>query len=713
MTVFDHPSTSGQWSKRDWIALVLLMVTVGGLYIRTCNFDFVDIDDSDYVTGNPNVTSGLTIHNLHVAWTTIMIQNWSPLTMMGLQFIDGCFGTRPGPFHVANTLLHAVNTALLFVFLRKATNQYWPALFSAGLWGLHPLRVESVAWISEFKDVLCGCTSLLCMLAYLRYSRRRTAGPYAIVALMLVLALLSKPMAVTLPVALLLLDFWPLKEIAIPAELRRRWWMWRGLEKLPLLACSVAAILLALVSQQTAMGSASHFSLSIRLENAVVSIAAYLRDCFWPTGLSFFYPHPAMLTGQIAWPTLAVAGVLLVGLTLAAVLFYRSFPVLFVGWFWFILTLLPVLGLIQVGEQSRADRYTYIPAMMLTTSVVWLTDALASALRSQRIASVVAILLAVALSITTEMDVSNWRDSIALFTRADEMVPDNFFAKALLASELRADGRHKPAMKLAAEAARLSPHAWAPRFYLGLLLMDEKRFDEASQALSITPMPAKNWYALGLVSSAEADQCLADAGANPGDVARERAAIFEKQACDCLRRSLGLDGNNPAAADLLAQQINRLGDIDHAIQIWTDLTVRFPGYGTAHGHLGDALLQTNRVNESLAEYRMAIALGERDPAWESALALGYVTRLQPSPMSLQELTALATDARAKTGGQDPAALDALAACLARAGQFDEAISTADAAVAQADRLKQSALAIAIRKRLTFYQAGQPYIDRDR
>jgi len=287
------------WNRRDRLQIALLVFCTFALYFRTRHFDFIAYDDQLYVYQNAHVLQGLSLQNLRWASTMLMVGNWHPLTIVAELVISSLFGPTAGAFHLSSAVLHTVNVVLLYTFLRKCTGRAWAAFFTAGLWGLHPLRVESVAWVSELKDVLCGTLWLACMLAYLRYSYHRTIGRFGLVVLLHALALTAKPMAATLPAVLLLLDYWSITQIGAVAS-KMKWWTARILEKLPLLALSTADMAYAAYTQRDYMSPQSTaLPTSLRFENALLSYVAYLRDMFFPRNLAVFYPHPAMVNATI------------------------------------------------------------------------------------------------------------------------------------------------------------------------------------------------------------------------------------------------------------------------------------------------------------------------------------------------------------------------------------------------------------------------------
>jgi tetratricopeptide (TPR) repeat protein len=698
-----------RWSRRDWLALTVLVITVFGLYFQTHRFDFIDFDDNTYVYGNPHVTGGMTLANFRAAMTQSVSNNWHPLTMLGMLTIASIFGPGAATFHITNALLHTVNTALLFVFLRNSTTRFFPAFFAAALWGLHPLRVESVAWVSEFKDVLCGCLWLLCMLSYLRYCLHRTALAYLPVMLFQSLALLAKPMAVTLPFALLLLDWWTLQGLAPSDQSQRNWWIFRLREKVPLLLLAVGASVMAMLTQKEAQQALKHVAMGLRIENAVVSVTWYLKDFFWPSRLAAFYPHPAMLGVGVHAATATAGAMLLLFITISVCwAAYRSaeagtkdFRYLPMGWFWFLGTLVPVIGLLQVGEQARADRYTYLPSIGLTIAVVWLIADLVPR-RAMRAVFCAGCLAVLALWVVSNEDLKYWQNTDTLFTRADEVVPDNYTARSILGYHALLEGHPDKAIALVTAAVKLAPQSSASLISYGAVMFNSGRLDEAEWAYAKALSRTDGCYGHGRVLDAKAGKFV-----QSGD--GKAAASLRSQACEDFREAIAIDPENFPAQNALAQELARMQKLPDAIAVWRNLLVRAPAYGPAHGHLADALRLTGDPTGALAEYHAAIDLGERNPYWEMNLVYPLATDPRTSPDEVQKLVSIAVDARNQTRGQDPNALDNLAICLARVGQFDNAINAEQAAIDQANRLNKPASVKEFQARLDGYRNGIPFL----
>jgi hypothetical protein len=343
---------------------VFLATVILAVFGQTTGFGFVNYDDGNYVYENPEVTGGLTLKGIVWAFTHVHSGNWHPLTWISHMLDCQFYGLNPGDHHLTNILLHTVTAILLFLMLRRMTGFLWRSAFVAAMFAVHPLRVESVAWVSERKDVLSGLFFMLTIIAYVCYARNPWSSyRYGLVTLLFALGLMCKPMLVTLPFVLLLLDYWPLNRLTgwpVPKRLI--------FEKLPLLGLTAMSCIITLIAQKEGVWSSDQVSLTLRFFNVLISYMAYLGKMFWPSGLAVLYPFP--INGMPHWEMI-LAPVLLVSIS-AGVLFLRmTRPYLLIGWFWYLVMLLPVIGILQVGMQAMADRYTYLPQIGLYLMLTW------------------------------------------------------------------------------------------------------------------------------------------------------------------------------------------------------------------------------------------------------------------------------------------------------------------------------------------------------
>ena len=452
---------------------LLLFFGTAALYVPALKNGFVNYDDPAYVTQNPQVAEGLTARSLAWAFASTAEANWHPLTWISHMLDVQAFGMSPEGHHAQSVFWHAVNVVLLFLLLTKATGFAGRSAVVAALFAAHPLNVESVAWIAERKTVLCTFFFLLALGAYGWYAKRPRADRYLLVAIVFALALIAKPMAITLPFALLLIDFWPLQRF--PATSFER----LSIEKIPLFLMSVGSAVITVYAQRAggAVGSNQLLPLPIRCKNAIFSYWIYLQKAVWPSRLAVFYPHPE--ASLELWKVVAAA-VVLIGIT---ALFWRlrQRRYLMVGWLWFLGTLVPVIGIVQVGRQAWADRYAYIPLWGLFVIAVWLASAAAnrfSLSRALQVAVASAVLLAC--SVATHIQIGYWRNSYALFTHAIEVTQANPIAEGNLGSALMEMGRPDLAQAHLERAIQLMPTLAAAHYNLGMLWHRENELEKAA-----------------------------------------------------------------------------------------------------------------------------------------------------------------------------------------------------------------------------------------
>jgi len=443
--------------RRAVVAFLLASATFA-IFSRAGGNEFLLYDDAQYIVMNPRVAGGLSLDGVRWAFTSFYAFNWHPLTWISHMLDSSIFGTSPRGPHLVNALLHAANAALLLLVLERMTGALWGAALVAAGFALHPLHVQSVAWAAERKDVLSAFFWIAAMGGWLRYARRPRPGRYLAAAALIALGLLSKPMVVTLPLVLTLLDVWPLGRVSlVPAGFPGPP-PWRRvlLEKVPLLALAAASAALTLSAQ--AAGGTIHreIPLLLRLQNALVSLVAYLGMTVWPVRLAVFHPHPA--DGIAGWQAPAAA-LLLAAITVAAARAVRRAPWALVGWGWYVVSLLPVLGIVQVGGQGLADRYTYLPLTGIFLAVVWSGDSLAhrSAGRWKAVAAAACCALLVAWAAGTWVQLGYWKNDVTLFTRSLEVTPDNAEARYNLGKGLLEQGRQAEALDQLRRSVALDP----------------------------------------------------------------------------------------------------------------------------------------------------------------------------------------------------------------------------------------------------------------
>jgi len=630
------------------ISLAAITLAVFG---RTARFDFVNFDDGTFIYKAAGVTNGITASGLARAFTHGSSANWDPLTTISHMLDCRVYGLNAGGHHLTNVLLHAASVILLFLLLRKLTSELWSSAFVAAVFAVHPLRVESVAWVSERKDVLSGLFFMLTLGAYARY----VDGPpklsrYLVVVICFVLGLMSKVMLVTLPLVLLLLDYWPLGRIdALTREGRGAWAALRSrvvLEKVPLLALSAGACIVAMLTQRQAgaIHSLGELPISLRIGNAVVSLATYVRQMFWPTGLAVMYPFPAhgVEAGQL------VPAIVFTAAVFVAVLYLRrTRPYLLAGWLWYCVMLLPVIGLVQVGRQAHADRYTYLPQIGLYVALTWLAGSFGAGWRHRRaVYGAVAGLIIAELAVGAFNQTAYWRDSEALWRRDLACVPDNVVARNNLGLVMVYSGRVAEAMA------------------------------EFQQAIKIQP------------DNAEAYNNLGSALANRG---------WMDEAVGAFEQALKLQPDYPQARENLTRALGQKEPLAKAYD------------------LGTELCQQGRIDEAIAQFQNALAilpgfekarLALELIAWDLATSPDDTKRNGARALQLaQQLSNTSTPP-----GGDPGLMATLAAAYAETGRFADAAAAAARAQQIAMAQTNAPLVDALQQQLDVYQSGRPFRD---
>lgn len=607
-----------------WWALCGIIALEFAAYASVWRSGFVRFDDPDYVTKNPQVLAGLSWSGARWAFTTGHAANWHPLTWLSHMLDVQLFGLSPTAPHVMNLLLHACNTILLFVALRRMTGAVWRSLLVAALFGLHPLHVESVAWISERKDVLSTCFWMLALIAYTGYAREPTVRRYLLVALLFTLGLLSKPMVVSLPFVLLLLDVWPLGRTRFwrggpPQTSGRRAPPTRVIfEKLPLvgLAAIVSAVTIVVQRSGGSVGSVAAYPLPLRIENAAINYVAYIADMIWPARLGAFYPYR-----QSPSPVTVVGSVLLLAIVTAVALrTAQRRPYVIVGWFWYIGTLTPVIGVVQAGLQSMADRYTYVPLIGLFIVATWAIADLASARSKQRVAIPVAAALVLACTVRTYTQARTWHDSLSLWQNAVDATSDNAYAEYNLGVVLVEAGRVDDGIARFREALRVDPTYSDVHIDLGNALNRRGAVDDALAQFD-TVVRLRPDYAEARVAYGN---LLRTRGRNADAIAQYREAVHLEPTLASAHNELGnaltSDGRFPDAA------------VEYAEAVRLD-----PNFPEAHNNLGAALAREGKATEAVSEFLQALRLSPGDPRfhYNAALMLEAVGRTSEAVEHLQ------------------------------------------------------------------------------
>ena len=561
-------------ATRRGLAVLILVAATFAVYASVTRNGFVDFDDEKYIVTNRRVAAGPTGESLRWAFGTTALGYWHPVTWISHMIDCRMYGLNPAGHHLTSLLIHAANALLLFGLLDATTGARGPSFFVALLFAIHPLNVESVAWASERKNVLSTLFWLLTLWAYTAYTRAPSGARYLGVAAVFVLGLMTKPMVVTLPAVLLLFDYWPLGRLGHGTGWRRL-----VLEKVPLLVLSLASSAITFLAQR-ALGSVGSVPFLLRVENAVVNYAAYLFDLAWPTRLAPFYPYPASLPVT----RVALAAVLLLGVTVVVAVRAKKSPYLPVGWLWYLGTLVPVIGLVQVGRQSRADRYAYLPLIGIFIMIAWAAAEWAGASRARRAAAAVAATaVATALAFQCFVQVGYWRDSERLFSHALDVTSGNYIAHANLGTALAKRGDVQGALWHLSRAVEIDPTYRQSYDNLATALVDSGRPAEAISLLAQL-VPSQPDDATGHTSWAAALE----------DVGRPAEAV------EHYRRAIEIDPEYIAAYENLGVLLARRGRFEEALPLLRRALSLDPTSASNRANLCRALEDSGRREEAAA-----------------------------------------------------------------------------------------------------------------
>jgi tetratricopeptide (TPR) repeat protein len=593
---------SSAGNRRTVLSLALMLLTLG-VYNPAVNNDFVSFDDPAYVTGNRHVRAGLTWNTVKWAFRSTEQANWHPLTWLSHAADYQLFHLRAAGHHYVSVLLHALIVVLLFLFLEAATGLAWRSAVVAALFAVHPINVQSVAWAAERKNVLCMLFFVLTLPAYRWYAQNPSVQRYGVVGLLFVLGLMSKPMVITLPFVLLLLDYWPLGRTSTPSATQSQARTWTRLvwEKVPLFALSAASAVITMVAQKAGGAMHNEYPFWDRLLNAIVSYARYVEKAIWPSRLAAFYPHPdhSLPTWQVA-----TSALLLLSIT-ATVLMLRKKPYLAVGWFWYLGTMVPVIGLVQVGEQGMADRYAYIPFVGLFIAAIWGIADWARARRIPAIYPALAASMAIAgFSVAAHAQIGYWKNSVTLWSHALSVTQGNFVAEDSLGAELMDRGRFQEARAHFQDAAAINPRDAFSQLNLGVC---EKRQGNIQGAVER--------YETALRLSADTS-LRATAFGNLGSI--YRAAGDYAHARENYDSSLRLLPDNKFALIGLGLIAQKTGDLAHAVDYYTQAVKAEPS-DAEYLLLAQALAKAGRASEAQAVYGQAQTISRDWSATEQAV----------------------------------------------------------------------------------------------
>jgi tetratricopeptide (TPR) repeat protein len=665
--------------RRDLLIVLFLTVVTGAVYWQVSRHEFINYDDPDYVTGNGVVQQGLTKEGLAWAFGNLHGEKtyWHPVTWLSHMLDCQWFGLKPGAHHLVNVLLHVINAVLVFFLFKRMTGAVWRSAVVAALFALHPLQVDTVAWVSERKNVLSTLFCLLTLGAYVRYVARPGLVRYLGVLVFFILGLMSKPTLVTLPCVLLLLDFWPLGRLKIfksggaevkptktagpganpQSPARHSSVGWLLLEKLPLFVLAIASgIVTILAHRGLGMGSyeVHRLPMRLRVENAFVSYARYVGKAIWPAKLSILYPHPGV------WPAWQVAGsaALLLAVTGAALWNLKRRPSLAVGWFWFLGVLVPAIGLVQVGVQAMADRFAYVPVIGLFVLIVWGVSDWASAWRQGKVYLGIATGAALAAcTVLTSLQLRHWQNSITLFEHVVRVTTNNFVAQNFLSIYLLAAGKPDEALI------------------------------HVSEALLIRPEVPQFWFQRGEVFAAQ-----------------HRPA----EAIEQYRQAAQLNPKWSEPVKSIGNVLLREGKTNEAIAQYVAANKMAPDDWEAHARLAQVLAAGPDTAAGIEHYREALRLKPDWPETLNNLAWLLATHPNPAFRDGAEAVRLAERACALTGRKRVLYIGTLAAAYAEAGKFGEAVRTAQEARDLAAATGETELAAMNEKLRQLYQAGKPY-----
>lgn len=706
--------------RRDVVMAVVLAAATLAAFGRVAGNGFVDYDDESYVVQMPFVRDGLNVRDARWALTTTHAANWHPLTWLSLQ-LDASLGRlNPAQYHLTSLLLHGTTALLLFGVLGRMTAAAVPSLLAAALFALHPLRVESVAWVAERKDVLAGLFFVLTLWAYARYAAKPTAARYVAVALALTLGLAAKPMLVTVPFVLLLLDFWPLGRMAKG----RMAPMWLVAEKLPLLALAGGSCAVTVWAQRSggAFTTLENWGLDMRLLNAVVAYRRYLLKTLWPFPMVPFYPLPMALPAwQFIWALAPLAGV-----TLLALWQLWRRPYLLVGWLWFLGMLVPVIGLVQVGAQSMADRYSYLPSIGLFLALAWTAWGTVGRRRlSPTVMLGAALPVVAACAAASWVQVGIWRDSVRLWGHAVEAGPPSHVAHDHLGALLAARGDADAAVQHFQRALEIKPDYGTALNNLGRALADRGRYEEAlvylHRALAVNPELAAAHVNRGMVlartgKKAEAEREFAwalDRDPAHAEAHHNLAALLTEQgrpeeALPHYEAALASKLGFAMALNGLGVALDQLGRPREALRYLDEACRREPAKARYRFDLAHALLRTgDAASTARAQYAQALRLDPRFPEQAARTAWKLATDRDPAARNGRFAVQLAEQACEAVGRDEPALLEALAAAYAETGRFADATATARRALA-AGQGDQGETADALRRHLAIYQSHRPW-----
>jgi protein O-mannosyl-transferase len=593
------------------IICIALAAVVVGIYWPVHNHEFLNYDDPSYVTNNPAVKGGISWEGIRWAFTEFYSFNWHPLTWLSLMLDCQIFGIKAGPIHVVNVLFHIANTILLFLVLARMTKGVWQSAFVAGLFALHPLHVESVAWVAERKDVLSALFWLLTMLAYVRYAERPSVYRYIVTIVLFVLGLMAKPMLVTLPFVLLLLDYWPLERISNSKVSIKN----SLIEKVPFVFLSAVSCVITYIAQQKG-GAVGAIPFNERIANAIYSYFVYIGKLFWPTELAVLYPYPE---NTISVSTGFICVAVLILITVFCVFYGRRHKYLPVGWLWYLGTLVPTIGIIQVGSQAMADRYTYIPLIGLFVIVAFATaDMLKNVPAKKYILAPAAILILVFCALASFKQLGYWKDNIRLYERTLAITKNNAIIYYNYATALSSLGQKEKACQYFAEAVRLRPDIQDIHNNYGIALealgKTEEAFEQYQIAMKINPRSDIARYNQGwiLLQQGHFDEAIEQFRIYLG----EKADILSNGVTEqTTARFKQIFMSKPDTVEILSHMglcFAQKQDADTAVKYYRQALMLDPNHISTHRRLGLTLYSMGKTDEAIEQCRIVAAAEPND-----------------------------------------------------------------------------------------------------
>ena len=705
---------------------VFLVAIIWVVFGQARHFEFVNYDDRENVYENPVVVKGLSVSAVGWAFTHAQVANWIPLTTLSHMLDCQLFGRHAGGHHLVNVLWHAANAVLLFLVLRQMTGSLWCSAFAAAVFAVHPLRAESVAWVSERKDVLSGFFFLLTIAAYVRHVRRPSRAGYALMFLLFALGLMAKSMVATLPFVLLLLDYWPLKRF-------HNFRQFLGLlpEKIPLFALALGACVVTslMPDMQIILTNARHLPLLERISNALVSYVIYMRQMVFPSGLAA--PYPIIPNGLPAWKV-GLALVVLALISAGVLAWRKKRPYLLMGWFWYLGMLVPVIGIIQISpDAAHADRYTYLPEIGLAIAGIWAVGDWSVGWKHRRMI-LGALMTAVigALMVCGHIQTAYWKDSESLWTRALACTSRNSVAHSNYGYVLYQKGDVQDAIRNYKEALEINLDYAQAHFNLGVVFLNRGELEDAiaeyKQALKIDPDYMEAHFDLGsaLALNGNLEEAIAqyrkvleikpdyaEADYNLGRILLLNGNLDEAMAC--LDKTAAGGPDSPARWFNLGNGFLQEQDWDCAIVCYRQAIKIAPRLADAYANLGVALSQKREIKQAVDSWRNALEINPDQIYVQNNLAWLLATTPDASLRNGAQAVALSTRANQISGGGNPMLLHTLAAAYAEAGNYGLAEGTARHALELAAAQKNDALVATLQQEIKLYEANTPVRDASR